>query len=200
MFADPYLREKLRYRSNRTVEPHKCQDVFDGSHFKELVTKTVTWDCAVPPGPPRKYFAEPTDIALHFSTDGIALHKHTGMDAWPLVLTLHSLPPEIRYRREFQICCGIIPGTFEHRTTCCQNLYMLLYRLGSKDVEGGSVDYDSFLQPLLHDLKILATYGVEAREYDAGTGRLIEGTFQLRAHAITVCGDMPAVAKVSIEP
>lgn len=113
MFADSYLREKLGYRVNRTVEPHKCQDVFDGSQFKELVKKTVTWNSAIPDGPPRKYFARPTDVALHLSTDGIALHKHTGMDAWPLVLTLHSLPPEIRYRREFQICCGIIPGKFE---------------------------------------------------------------------------------------
>jgi hypothetical protein len=110
MFADPYLRERLRYRMKRTVERHKCQDVFDGSHFQGLLNKDVTWNSVVSSDPPRKYFDQPTDIALHFATDGIALHKHTGMDAWPLVLVLHSLPPEIRYRREFQICCGVIPG------------------------------------------------------------------------------------------
>lgn len=110
MFANPYCKEKLRYRINATFEPGKHQDVFDGAHFQGLLDKTVTWDSVVLSDPPRKYFDQPTDIALHFATDGIALHKHTGMDAWPLLLTVYSLPPEIRYRREFQICCGIIPG------------------------------------------------------------------------------------------
>ncbi|KAI5448975.1 hypothetical protein NCC49_005708 [Naganishia albida] len=67
---------------------------------------------------------------------------------------------------------------------------------GSKEDDGGSADYDSFLQPLLHDLKVLATDGVDAKEYDATTGRLADGTFKLRAHLITICGDMPAVAKM----
>lgn len=69
---------------------------------------------------------------------------------------------------------------------------------GSKEDDGGSADYDSFLQPLLHDLKVLATDGVDAKEYDATTGRLADGTFKLRAHLITICGDMPAVAKECI--
>jgi hypothetical protein len=70
---------------------------------------------------------------------------------------------------------------------------------GSKEDDGGSVDYDSFLQPLLHDLKVLATDGVDAKEYDAVTGRLGDETFKLRAHLITICGDMPAVAKVGTQ-
>lgn len=111
MYANPYLREKLRYRTKGTFEESKCQDVFDGQHFKELTRKVVTWNSASTSEPQHYYFDQPTDLALHLATDGIALHKHTGLDAWPLVLTLYSLAPEIRYRKEFQICCGIIPGT-----------------------------------------------------------------------------------------
>lgn len=179
-------------------EADKYQDVFDGAHFKGLLEKTVTWDRSPGSDPPRKYFDQDTDIALHFSTDGIALHKHTGMDAWPLLLTLYSLPPEIRYRREYQICCGIIPGRLRDTNQLLSGILKSRQSLrsGSKEEDGGTVDYDSFLLPLLQDLKLLATEGVDAKEYDPLSGRLKAETFRLRAHLITVCGDMPALAKV----
>lgn len=127
----------------------------------------------------------------------------TSIQAWTLG---HLCLPCTRYRRRF--------GTEESsRSVVVSSLVNLkghslsngvspshpryLAQSGSKEDEGGSVDYDSFLQPLLHDLKTLATDGVEAREYDPQAGCLTEQTFQLRAHVITVCGDMPAVAKVS---
>lgn len=59
--------------------------------------------------------------------------------------------------------------------------------IGSKEESGGTVDYDSYLWPLIQDLKVLATEGVDAKEYDSTLGRLKEETFKLRAHLITVC-------------
>jgi hypothetical protein len=117
MFADPYISQKLNYRRCRTVEVHKTQDVFDGAHFKELLNKDVTWDGQYPAGPRRRYFDQDTDIALQLSLDGVPLHKRTGLDAWPLLLTVYSLGPEMRYKKENQICCGVIPGMFQSSIT-----------------------------------------------------------------------------------
>jgi hypothetical protein len=57
-----------------------------------------------------------------------------------------------------------------------------------------AVDFDSFLKPLLEDLTTLATEGILAYQYDDLSGRL--KPFQLKAHLLTVTGDMPAVSKV----
>jgi hypothetical protein len=59
-------------------------------------------------------------------------------------------------------------------------------------------DIDSFLEPLMEDLKTLAVEGVSAQRW-VGEGRAQElQDFRLRAHLLTVSGDMPAIAKVWI--
>lgn len=62
--------------------------------------------------PERKYFADETDVALGFSTDGVALYSRSRLDAWPLLLTNYALPPELRTKQGYQICCGIMPGEY----------------------------------------------------------------------------------------
>lgn len=109
MFENPVLRKTLNYRFARRIDDGELQDVFDGQHFRTLCKKPVSWQ-GQPISPPTKYFAGATDIALGLSTDGIPLHNRTGLDAWPIVLTVYSLRPEIRYKQEFQICCGLVPG------------------------------------------------------------------------------------------
>jgi hypothetical protein len=108
-YSNGYLSQKLAYRQDRTDDPGKTEDIFDGEHFKTLLGKTVTWNgsdyrsC-------ERYFNKDTDLALGLSTDGTPLQKHTKLDTWPLLLTMYSLPPELRYRKEYQPCCGLIPG------------------------------------------------------------------------------------------
>jgi hypothetical protein len=60
-------------------------------------------------------------------------------------------------------------------------------------------DIDSFLQPLVDDLRILAVDGVPAQRWihDESSGTEIMRDFTLKAHLLTFTGDMPAVAKVS---
>lgn len=58
------------------------------------------------------------------------------------------------------------------------------------------MDFDSFLRPLFDELEVLAGQGVECRRYLPEAASLSD-LFTLRAHVITVTGDMPAVAKVS---
>jgi hypothetical protein len=60
-------------------------------------------------------------------------------------------------------------------------------------------DIDSFLQPLVDDLRLLAVDGVPAKRWttlgQGGPEVLVD--FTLRAHLLTFTGDMPAVSKVS---
>lgn len=93
----------------RDSDPRYLQDVFDGSHFKRLLDTEVTWD-GVLQQPARRYFEEETDMALGFSTDGVALYNRSRLDAWPILLTNYALPPELRTKQGYQVCCGIIPG------------------------------------------------------------------------------------------
>lgn len=73
---------------------------------------------------------------------------------------------------------------------------MIVYLVGlskgtSSDVDR-TLNLDSFLFPLIEDLKTLAVEGVRARRW---VGEKLV-SFDLRGHLILVNGDMPATAKV----
>ena len=57
------------------------------------------------------------------------------------------------------------------------------------------LDMDSFLWPLIEDLRALATTGIDARRWIDGKLQ----SFTMRAHLILVSGDMPAISKVRAE-
>lgn len=98
------------YRSRtRGLDARCSEDVFSGTHYNSLKGKPVTWD-GITQQPVRKYFQESTDAVLGLSTDGVPLYKRSRMDAWSLLITNYSLPPEVRTRKGYQLCCGIIPG------------------------------------------------------------------------------------------
>lgn len=61
--------------------------------------------------------------------------------------------------------------------------------LGSKHDREGSVQFDTFLEPLLQDLRSLATEGFAAFEFDRATQKMIP--FRLKGHLLIVTGDMP---------
>jgi hypothetical protein len=81
---------------------------------------------------------------------------------------------------------------------CYECLYFWIHA-GKRDFSvGREHDLDSFLQPLIDELKTLATVGVPARTwmYSADRGHDTLQPFTLRAHLLSMLGDMPAVAKV----
>lgn len=109
MFENPFLGRRLNYRKQCTTSVDQLDDVFDGIHFQSLCETNVKWR-GTTHQPEHKYFDAGTDVTLGLSTDGIPLHNRTGLGAWPLVLTVFSLPPEVRYKQEFQLCCGLVLG------------------------------------------------------------------------------------------
>lgn len=63
--------------------------------------------------PPRKYFAETTELVLGLGTDGIPLFKKSPVDCWPLLVTNYTLPDHLRTHKDNMICCGLIPGQYK---------------------------------------------------------------------------------------
>jgi hypothetical protein len=93
----------------RQSDPDFMDDVHDGSYYRGLMKQPVTWN-GIEQKPRRTYFQDETDVALGLATDGVTPYKRSRLDAWPLLFTNFSLPPEVRTLQGYQICCGIIPG------------------------------------------------------------------------------------------
>jgi hypothetical protein len=107
MVANSTYAERMQYRSNRTHDPTKLTDIFDGTHYTSLLGKYVTIDDEQLP---MQFFSDPRDIALGLSTDGFGPFKHRNKTAWPLILFNYNLSPEERFRKKHIIPLGTIPG------------------------------------------------------------------------------------------
>lgn len=77
-------------------------------------------------------FNQHTDLSLSFYTDGVKLFKtRSAFHIWPLLIIINNLPPEERFKRENLLLLGLIPGPQQPK------------------------DIDSFLRPLVNELKLL---------------------------------------------
>jgi hypothetical protein len=66
----------------------------------------------------------------------------------------------------------------------------------ASDVANRSVHLDTFLYPLVQDLRTLAIDGILTHRWSGD--ELV--SFRMRGHLLLVTGDMPAISKVSHEP
>jgi hypothetical protein len=64
------------------------EDMYDGNKYLDLKEKG--------------WFESPGDVGLLLSTDGGALFKSSGVEAWPVWGVISNLPPHIRY------CLGLV--------------------------------------------------------------------------------------------
>jgi hypothetical protein len=101
MYDNKDSSQKLRYPQTRTHDCTLKEDVLDRELFQQLKERQVTWDGELFS---RKYFEDDTEVVLGLGTDGVPLFKRKRLACWPLVLTNYSLGPEIRTRKEFQMC------------------------------------------------------------------------------------------------
>jgi hypothetical protein len=151
----------MGYQSRFRPNPNKVSDVYDGDRYKSMCTTPVT----INGHPlPHNFFSDHRDIALGLATDGFAPFKKRQVTAWPILLVNYNLPPSLRFRREYLICVGCIPGPNKPR------------------------DIDLFLWILVMELLRLAA-GVKAFD-GSGSGQ----QFILHTYLILCTGDMPAVA------
>jgi hypothetical protein len=138
LFESAKLSNEMRYRAHgHHHSAGKWTDIFDGDHYRWLLGQRVrVGDRTFT----HSYFCGDRDIALGLSTDGFSPFRSRKHSAWPLIIFLYNLPPEIRFRQEFILSLGVIPGP--------------------KAVK----DLDSFLYPLVSELAKLA---IGVRAYDA---------------------------------
>ena len=103
--ANTLYARKMQHRSNRTRDPTKLTDIFDGAHLISLLRKFITiGDEQLP----KWFFSDPRDIALGLSTDGFCPFKRRNKATWPLILFNYNLPPEERFLKKNIISLGSI--------------------------------------------------------------------------------------------
>lgn len=108
-FESVHMAELLQYRSTHTHTPGVFTDIFDGEHYQQLRSTPITVR-GRPVHPSANYFEDDRDIALGLSTDGYGIFTHGQATAWPLIIFIYNLPPELRVHIEHILALGIIPG------------------------------------------------------------------------------------------
>jgi hypothetical protein len=134
LYRNVDLATKMEYRSQCVPSTQGISDIFDGSVYRNLTKKHVVVDGRVLP---YTYFSDPRDIALGLATDGFAPFRRRKATTWPLIVYNYNLPPEIRFRKEYILCIGVVPGPKKPK------------------------DMDSFLYPLVEELLQMAV-GIRA--------------------------------------
>jgi hypothetical protein len=130
-FSNPKSIESILYRHNYQHRPNEVSDVFDGIHYRTLLTEKVTVDgtqlshC---------YFSGKYDIALGICMDSYLLfdRKRKGPSATPILLENYNICPETRTHLDRSFCAGVIPGPHNPK------------------------DYPSFLHPFDEECVLLA--------------------------------------------
>ena len=137
LFLSPSTSNQMKYRANFKHTVHEISDVFDGSHYQDLLMEQVVIDGVEYED---AFFSECRDVALGFLMDGFQIFKRRrrgSATCWPLIAINFNLPPEIRTHLVNIIPLGIIPGP------------------------RAPTDFDSFLRPFIDECKLLAK-GVRA--------------------------------------
>jgi len=159
MLADPKLsaamQDYMAYARGcaAEVDVTSFRDWFDGATFRRLVKDG--------------FIVSDFNIVLGVALDGFDSWRQTGCKGWPVVVTILSLPPEMRTKIVCMLPVLVTPGP------------------------GEPVDLDSFLAPLMAELNALAA-GVPGMYIDGK-----EGTHTLRAFCVQVTTDLPAGQKVT---
>nr|GAT46251.1 predicted protein [Mycena chlorophos] len=162
MFSNPDMVRQLMYLSERKPVEGAISDWCDASYLAELRETNVVVDGEKLP---HKYFSQPTDLALAFSSDGVLINgRRGGPSTSPMVMQIMNLHPDRRTHREFSLRLGNIGGPKAPR-----NMH-------------------SYEAPLDEELVELAR-GVPT--YNALTGEI----FILRAYNIYKFGDMRSMEK-----
>lgn len=92
-FASPPVAQQLCYRATRTYEPLSYSDIFDGSHFQDLLDQYVVIEGVQQS---YKHFNGKDDIPLGLFGDGVRVFKKSQKSIWPYILMNYGFPPEIR--------------------------------------------------------------------------------------------------------
>src|SRR5882762_3244778 len=103
------MAELMQYRSNHIHVPGVFTNIFNGECYQQLHSTPIAVHNQ-PVHPPANYFEDDRDIALGLSTDGYRIFTCGQATAWPLIIFIYNLPPELHFHIEHILTLGIIPG------------------------------------------------------------------------------------------
>jgi len=136
MQANTTKAKEMQYRAFEHIHtPGQISDVFDSCVYRRLLGKRVVISETTTAR--HEYFSDPRDIALGLSTDGFCPFRRRKATAWPLILFVYNLNPEIRFHGDNRIDLGTIPGPNKPK------------------------DFDSYMWPVFEELMRLQ-HGVRA--------------------------------------
>lgn len=177
----PGFAKLLNHYIGRPTDDH-ISDVWDGELFHTLNTDHRLKVDGEPVHGREKHFTGDRDTILGLATDGIGVFSRQTRQGWPIIIVDYSIPPEYRWKEEFVIFLGVIPGRW-------QILSMSVADILQDTRSGMPQRTKTFLEPIVDLLEPLHV-GVEL--FDAHRREF----FQFRAHLSLFIGDMPAIAKV----
>ena len=147
--------ETCQQAQARAKENWMLKDVYDGENYQRLKSEG--------------FMSDSRDILLSLSSDGAQLRKAATGDGWFILLINYNLAPELRYKNDYMIVAGIIPGP-----------------------KCPSVTLMSFFEPLIRELEKAQTEpGIRA--YDS----IRSEWFFFQVHLLHILGDMPGSDKMS---
>lgn len=90
--------KNLQHRFNRKESnTGHISDVYDGALYKQHFSDGG-------------FLTERNNISLLGNTDGVSIFKSSAFSVWPVYVVINELPPNLRFRRENRILCGLWLG------------------------------------------------------------------------------------------
>jgi hypothetical protein len=127
--ANAKFASSMCYHHEHHHQPGKATNVFNLEHYHNLQGQHIKVNRK---SLNHKYFEDARNIALGLLTNSFAPFKNCKNTAWPLIIFLYNLPPEIQFHMSNILSLGIVPGPKKPK------------------------DVDSFLWPLIQELLWLA--------------------------------------------
>lgn len=106
LWRDPKSARRFQYRRTKTREiiEELCSNSGNLSHYEDFFHGSDYLECV------RNGNITNNDIVLMFSIDGAQLYAHKASDCWIYIWVIMDFSPEERYKKEFVIPGGFIPG------------------------------------------------------------------------------------------
>lgn len=87
----------MQYPFTRKMKANVICDILDGCKYQDLQK-------------PGKFLSYPEHTGLILNTDGVAVFKSSKHSIWPIYLSITSLPPHLRMKKDFILLAGLWYG------------------------------------------------------------------------------------------
>ena len=123
--------EELQYPFVHDCKPNTISDIQDGALYNELQK-------------PGKFLSYPEHTGLMLNTDGVAVFGSAKHSIWPIYLSLVSLSPHLRMRKDFIMLAGVwfgMGGDYCQKCITCERAQFCTRGYWIQLLEGSRFDW-----------------------------------------------------------